>query len=86
MVYRLILDENVEHERLENYGYDVEHIDYAAELGRGPTTDQSLGTLERPTGSSSPSTTISPSNSVMTTTEGRSTSPTQPCRPSRLRT
>lgn len=38
MVYRLILDENVEHEvlhRLENYGHDVEHIDFVPELGKG---------------------------------------------------
>jgi predicted nuclease of predicted toxin-antitoxin system len=38
MVYRLILDENVEHEvfhRLENYGHDVEHVDFVPELGKG---------------------------------------------------
>ena len=38
MVYRLILDENVEHEvfhRLENYGHDVEHVDFVSELGKG---------------------------------------------------
>jgi len=38
MAYRLILDENVEHEvfhRLENYGHDVEHVDFVPELGKG---------------------------------------------------
>ena len=38
MVLRLILDENVEHEvfhRLENYGHDVEHVDFVPELGKG---------------------------------------------------
>lgn len=38
MVYRLLLDENVEHEvyhRLENYGHDVEHVDFISELGKG---------------------------------------------------
>jgi predicted nuclease of predicted toxin-antitoxin system len=38
MAYRLILDENVEHEvfhRLENYGHNVEHVDFVAELGKG---------------------------------------------------
>jgi predicted nuclease of predicted toxin-antitoxin system len=38
MAYRLILDENVEHEvyhRLENYGHDVEHVDFVSELGKG---------------------------------------------------
>lgn len=38
MAYRLILDENVEHEvlhRLENYGHDVEHVDIVPELGKG---------------------------------------------------
>lgn len=32
------LDENVEHEvfhRLENYGHDVEHVDFVSELGKG---------------------------------------------------
>lgn len=36
--YRLVLDENVEHEvfhRLENYGHDVEHADFVSELGKG---------------------------------------------------
>jgi predicted nuclease of predicted toxin-antitoxin system len=44
MAYRLILDENVEHEvlhRLENYGHDVEHVDFVAELGKG-TADHPL--------------------------------------------
>lgn len=39
MGYRLILDENVEHEvfhRLDNYGHDVEHVDFVTELGKGP--------------------------------------------------
>jgi predicted nuclease of predicted toxin-antitoxin system len=38
MVYRLILDENVEYEvlhRLENYGHDVEHVDFVPDLGKG---------------------------------------------------
>jgi predicted nuclease with TOPRIM domain len=38
MAYRLILDENVEHEvlhRLENYGHDVEHVDFVLEVGEG---------------------------------------------------
>lgn len=38
MTYRLLLDENVEHEiahRLENYGHDVEHVDFVPELGKG---------------------------------------------------
>jgi predicted nuclease of predicted toxin-antitoxin system len=44
MAYRLVLDENVEHEvfhRLENYGHDVEHVDFVAELGKG-TADHPL--------------------------------------------
>ncbi|WEL18545.1 hypothetical protein SVXHr_2395 [Halorhabdus sp. SVX81] len=44
MAYRLILDENVEHEvahRLENYGHDVEHVDFVPELGKG-TADQPI--------------------------------------------
>ncbi len=43
MVYRLVLDETVEHEvyhRLDNYGHDVEHVDFVAELGKG--TDDNL--------------------------------------------
>ena len=42
MAYRLLLDENVEHEvlhRLENYGHDVEHVDYVAPLGKGATDE-----------------------------------------------
>jgi len=38
MAYRLILDEIVEHEvlhRLENYGHDVEHVDFVPSLGKG---------------------------------------------------
>lgn len=38
MAYRLILDENVEHEvfhRLENYGHDVEHVDFVTEFEEG---------------------------------------------------
>lgn len=51
MVYRLILDENVEHEalhRLENYGHDVEHVDFVPALGKGtgdyPIAQYSLDT------------------------------------------
>ena len=51
MAYRLILDENVEHEvyhRLENYGHDVEHVDLVPELGKGiadyPIAQYSLDT------------------------------------------
>lgn len=38
MGYRLLLDENVEHEvghRLEHWGHDVEHVDFVPELGKG---------------------------------------------------
>lgn len=38
MTYRLLLDENIEHEvlhRLENYGHNVEHVDFVPELGKG---------------------------------------------------
>jgi predicted nuclease of predicted toxin-antitoxin system len=38
MVYRLLCDENVEHEigfRLENYGHDIEHVDFVQSLGKG---------------------------------------------------
>ena len=38
MAYRLVLDENVEHDvlhRLENYGHDVEHVDSVPSLGKG---------------------------------------------------
>ncbi|WP_318570649.1 DUF5615 family PIN-like protein [Salinigranum marinum] len=51
MAYRLILDENVEREvfhRLENYGHDVEHVDFVPELGKGtadhPIAQYSLDT------------------------------------------
>ena len=40
MGYRLLLDENVEHEvlrRLEDAGHDVEHVDLAPRLGKGVT-------------------------------------------------
>jgi hypothetical protein len=43
-MYRLILDENVEHEvqhRLRHYGHDVEHVDFIQELGKG-TGDRSI--------------------------------------------
>jgi predicted nuclease of predicted toxin-antitoxin system len=42
MPYRLVLDENVEHDvyhRLENYGHDVEHVDFVPELGKGANDD-----------------------------------------------
>lgn len=38
MGYRLLLDENVEHEvaaRLEDRGHDVEHVDGVSRLGKG---------------------------------------------------
>lgn len=38
MTYRLVLDENIEHEvlhRLKNYGHDAEHVDYEPSLGKG---------------------------------------------------
>jgi predicted nuclease of predicted toxin-antitoxin system len=51
VVYRLILDENVEHEvfhRLDNYGHDVKHVDFVPELGKGtadhPIAQYSLDT------------------------------------------
>ena len=43
MVYRLTLDENVEHEmfhRLDNYGHDLEHVNSV--LGRGKGTASHL--------------------------------------------
>ena len=49
MAYRLILDENVEHEvlhRLENYGHDVEHVDFVPELGKG-TDDYPIAQYSR---------------------------------------
>lgn len=38
MSYRLLLDENIEHEvagRLEAEGHDIEHVDSVPELGKG---------------------------------------------------
>jgi predicted nuclease of predicted toxin-antitoxin system len=52
MVYRLILDENVEHEvchRLANYGHDVEHVDFVPELGKG-TADHPIAQYSLDTG------------------------------------
>lgn len=43
MSYRLLLDENIEHEvlhRLENAGHDVEHVDFIARLGKGTSDDE----------------------------------------------
>lgn len=37
-MYRLLIDENVEHEvyhRLDNFGHDVEHVEFVDELGKG---------------------------------------------------
>lgn len=45
MAYRLLLDENVEHEvrhRLDNYGHDVKHVDDVPNLGKG-TDDRNIG-------------------------------------------
>jgi hypothetical protein len=45
MGYRLLLDENIEHEvmhRLEKYGHDVEHVDFVPALGKG-IDDRSIG-------------------------------------------
>jgi len=42
---RFVLDENVEYEvlhRLDNYGHDVEHVDFVPELGKG-TGDHPIG-------------------------------------------
>ena len=42
MAYRFVLDENVEHDvyhRLENYGHDVEHVDFVPGLGKGINDD-----------------------------------------------
>jgi predicted nuclease of predicted toxin-antitoxin system len=42
MPYQLVLDENVEHDvyhRLENYGHDVEHVDFVPDLGKGANDD-----------------------------------------------
>ena len=46
MPYRLLLDENIEHEvadRLEAKGHDVEHVDSVPELGKG-ASDGTLAT------------------------------------------
>jgi hypothetical protein len=51
MGYRLILDENVEREvfhRLDNYGHDVEHVDFVLELGKG-TADHPIAQYSRDT-------------------------------------
>lgn len=51
MAYRLLLDEHVEHEvlhRLENYGHDVEHVDFVSELGKG-TADRPIARYSRDT-------------------------------------
>jgi hypothetical protein len=43
MTYRLVGDENVEHEvmfRLKNLGHNVEHVDFISMLGKGVTDDQ----------------------------------------------
>jgi len=51
MAYRLILDEHVEHEvvhRLENYGHDVQHVDFVPELGKG-TADHPIARYARDT-------------------------------------
>ena len=53
MVYRLILDENVEHEvfhRLDNYGHDVEHVDFVPELGKGTADHLPTRRESRPSG------------------------------------
>lgn len=45
MGYRLLLDENVEHEvmhRLEHLGHDVQHVELVGGLGKG-TGDRSIG-------------------------------------------
>ena len=42
MGYRLLLDENIEHEvlhRLEDAGHDVEHVDFVVRLGKGASDD-----------------------------------------------
>lgn len=51
MMYRLVLDENVEHEvyyRLTNYGHDVTHVDFVSSLGKG-VDDQSIADYSRET-------------------------------------
>lgn len=45
MSYRLLLDENFEHEvlsRLRDADHDVEHVDFVPELGKG-ASDEELG-------------------------------------------
>ncbi|MFB6180204.1 MAG: DUF5615 family PIN-like protein [Halorientalis sp.] len=40
MAVRFLLDENIEQQvlhRLEKYGYDVEHVEFVTELGKGAT-------------------------------------------------
>lgn len=52
MVYRLLLDENVEREvcdRLSELGHDVEHVGSVAELGKG-ASDDALARYSRDTG------------------------------------
>jgi hypothetical protein len=42
-MYRLLIDESVEHEvyqRLENYGHEVEYVDFVGSLGPGSTDSQ----------------------------------------------
>lgn len=49
MSYPSLLDENIESEvlhRLEHYGYDVVHIDFAPELGKG-TADTSVAEFSK---------------------------------------
>lgn len=51
MAYRLLLDENIEHEvidRLADAGHDVEHVDTVAELDKG-TSDTDLAAYSRET-------------------------------------
>lgn len=49
MTYRLLLDENVEHDVLElltRRGHDVEHVDFVPNLGKG-ATDPEIGAYSR---------------------------------------
>jgi predicted nuclease of predicted toxin-antitoxin system len=51
MAYRLVLDENVEHDvyhRLTNYGHDVTHVDFVSTLGKG-VDDRSIADYSRET-------------------------------------
>lgn len=51
MAYRLVLDENVEHEvlhRLENYGHDVQHVDFVPNSAKGPAITRSHSTPATP--------------------------------------